>query len=215
MTKKQVFLCKTNDDVVIYVDNDSFNFECGHYFSGLRLCGATWCGGSNYNTNYDNVRTPLSKGDYERLFEISKQLNDLGYGLDKNLEAQEQGRKLCAEAKAILNDKLDSETSKELWDEVVKEETEYLKDKYTLNDEDIETIFEYYGNDYRDREIICAVFDSAYDCGYEEAFSLGYIKHEDSVSEKYFDFEQFGQDLADNDENYLEISGGRIVYLAY
>lgn len=214
MTQKQVFLCKTSDDVVIYVSNDSFTFECGHYFAGLRLCGATWCGGSSYNTSYDNVRTPLSRGDYERLFEIDKQLNALGYGLDKKDEERAKGYELCAEAKAILNDKLDSENSMQLWEEVKQEEFEYLKEKYNFSDKDIEDIFENYGNDYRDREVICAVFDSVEDCGREEAYSLGYIKRGDTA-ENYFNFEDFGQDLVNESEAYLELDGGRVVYLAY
>ena len=86
-------------------------------------------------------------------------------------------------------------------------------DKYNLDEEDVEYIFDSYGLDYRDRGIVSYVFNDAYDLGYEEAYSLGYVKR-NSVSERYFDFEKFGEDLLE-EEQYLELNDGRCVYLNY
>lgn len=88
-------------------------------------------------------------------------------------------------------------------------------DEYNLDEEEVEKIFNEYYLEYRDRGIISCVFANAYDCGYEEAWGYGYIENGNTVQERYFDFEKFGQDLADEDERYLELDDGRIVVLNY
>ena len=88
-----------------------------------------------------------------------------------------------------------------------------LMDEYNLDEDDIETIFDNYGLDYRDRAVVGYVFKDAYDLGYEEAWSFGYIEH-NSLMERYFDFEKFGEDLLENEE-YMQLSDGRCVTLNY
>ena len=78
-----------------------------------------------------------------------------------------------------------------------------------------EKIFNEYYLDYRDRGIIGSVFSDSSDLGYEEAWSLGYIKNGDTISERYFDYDKFGEDLVNEDENYLELDDGRVVSLNY
>lgn len=111
--------------------------------------------------------------------------------------------------------KLVSEENKELFERVIEEEKQYLMDEYNLDENDIDTIFDNYGLDYRDRAVVGYVFENYYDLGYEEAWSLGYVKNDDSIVGRYFDFESFGEDLANNDENYCELADGRIVSLMY
>ena len=110
--------------------------------------------------------------------------------------------------------KLESEENKELFERVIEEEKEYLMDIYSLDEDDIDIIFDNYGLDYRDRAVVGYVFEDAYDLGYEEAYSLGYVNDTDSIASRYFDFEAFGEDLA-NDEYYCELEDGRIVSLMY
>ena len=74
--------------------------------------------------------------------------------------------------------------------------------------------FDEYYLDYRDRGIVGCVFDNTSDLGYEEAWQLGYIKNGDTIAERYFDYEKFGEDLLE-DENYFELSDGRVVTLNY
>ena len=111
-------------------------------------------------------------------------------------------------------DKLKSSEAKEFQQTIIESEIEYLKDEYSLSDEDIEKIFDEYYLDYRDRGIIGCVFNDSSDLGYEEAWQLGYIKNGDTISERYFDYEKFGEDLLE-DENYLELDDGRVVSLNY
>ena len=111
-------------------------------------------------------------------------------------------------------EKLESEENQALFEEVIEEEKEYLMDEYNLDEDDIETIFDNYGLDYRDRGVVGYVFKDAYDCGYEEAWSLGYVNNNDSIASRYFDFEAFGEDVAD-DECHCKLADGRIVSLNY
>lgn len=111
--------------------------------------------------------------------------------------------------------KLESNENKELFERVIEEEKEYLMDEYNLDDDDIDKIFDNYGLDYRDRAVVGYVFNDAYDLGYEEAWSFGYVdSNNDSIASRYFDYEAFGEDLA-NDEYHCELDDGRIVSLMY
>ena len=87
-------------------------------------------------------------------------------------------------------------------------------DEYSLDKTDVEKIFNEYGLDYRDRGIVSCIFNDTYDLGYEEAYSCGYLSNDNSVMERYFDFEKFGEDLLEN-ENYLQLDDNRVVVLNY
>ena len=87
-----------------------------------------------------------------------------------------------------------------------------MVDKYDISEEDVEEIFENYYLDYRDRSIIGCIYSNSSELGYDEAFNLGYIKSGDVISERYFDYEKFGEDLLE-EEQYMELSDGRVVYL--
>ena len=137
----------------------------------------------------------------------------MGYGIKKGDERYNKGIELAKSAQHIF-DKLKSSEAKEFQQTIIESEIEYLKDEYSLSDEDIEKIFDEYYLDYRDRGIVGCVFKDSSDLGYEEAWQLGYIKNGDTIAERYFDYEKFGEDLLE-DENYLELDDGRVVSLNY
>ena len=110
--------------------------------------------------------------------------------------------------------KLESKENENLFNEIIEEEKEYLMYEYNLDEDDIDRIFGNYGLDYRDRAVVGYVYDNTYDLGYNEAWSLGYVNNNDSIVERYFDFESFGEDLAD-EEYYCELVDGRVVSLMY
>lgn len=68
---------------------------------------------------------------------------------------------------------------------------------------------ELYPVDYQDRSIIGTVFEDSEELGREEAYSLGYVK-EGELTERYFDFEKFGEDLIE-EEMYQELESGKCV----
>lgn len=208
-----VFLYKIIDsddrDCVQYIDKKAMKFECGHYFSRVHLCGACFC--NDDWEDYDKIKTVLTRDEYERLIEFDRKIGELGFGITKGDERYRAGVALCESVQDIY-DKLNGEENEKLFAEVWEEEKEYLYDEYGLDEDNIEEIIGEYPLAYRDRAIIGCVYDDAYDCGEEEAINLGYVSYGDTSSPqyKYFDFEQFGNDLT-QDENYCELSDGRIV----
>lgn len=142
---------------------------------------------------------------------------DIGYENIKTILTEEEYKMLCNPVGQDFTEiikKLESQDNKELFDEIVEEEKEYLMEEYGFDEEDVEQIFDEYNLDYRDRGIVGCVFADTYDLGYEEADSLGYIDSRNSIVERYFDFEQFGEDLL-NEEQYMQLNDGRCVYLNY
>ena len=83
----------------------------------------------------------------------------------------------------------------DFFEDIQKSEMEYLKDKWSLDDSDIEQILDTYASDYGDRSIVSYVFEDSDELGYEEAWELGYIKNNDSISSRCFDYKRFGSDL--------------------
>ena len=147
------------------------------------------------------------------MIQYNNAVKDLGYGIKKGDERYNKGIELSKNIQYIF-DKLKSDEAIEFYNKIIESEIEYMQSEYNLSSEDIEVIFDNYGLDYRDRGIISWIADSAYNLGYEEAFSFGYIKNGDSILEKYFDYKQFGQDLLD-EERYIELNDGRVVCLNY
>ena len=70
---------------------------------------------------------------------------------------------------------------------MTEEEKEQLMWEYNLDEDDIETIVDKYYLDYRDSSIVGSIFKDYYDLGYEEAWALGYVNHDDSIVSRYFD----------------------------
>ena len=210
---KYVFLYKDNSDdrdCCAYVEVKPMRFECGHYFGSVILHGACYSG-HNF-ASYEDIETVLTEDEYNQLIKFNEEIKALGYGIAEGDKRYDKGVELCKSIQFVY-DKLLSKENEEFFAKIVEEEKEFLMDEYNLVEEDVECIFNHYGLDYRDRSIVSYVFEDAYDLGYEEAFSLGYIR-EDTFIERYFDFEKFGEDLLE-EEQYLELNDGRVVYLNY
>lgn len=212
---EMVFLYKDDSecrDCCAYIEATPSKFECGHYFSSVKINGA--CYTSSDFAEYKNIRTVLTESEYNQLLQFAENIKNLGYGITEGDERYTKGIELC-EAVQPIYDKLLSNENKIFFEEIQEEETEFLMDEYGFDLDDIKTIFDNYSLEYRDRAIVRCIYKDIYDLGEEEAYSLGFIKSggKDIVS-KYFDFEKFGKDLTDNEE-YCELSDGRVVGLCY
>lgn len=210
---KYIFLYKENTedrDSCAYVEASPMRWECNHYFGSVILHGA--CYSKHDFASYEDIKTVLTENEYNQLIRFNEEINTLGYGIVKGDERYNKGVELCKAIQPVY-DKLISVENEELFNEVIEEEKEYMMDEYGFDENDIEQIFDEYYLDYRDRGIVSCVFSDTYDLGYEEAYSLGYVER-NSVAERYFDFDQFGKDLLE-EEQYIELNDGRVVYLNY
>ena len=212
---KYIFLYKDNTedrDCCAYIETEPKRWECDHYFGSVILHGA--CYSKHDFADYGDIKTVLTEDEYNQLIKFSQDIKDLGYGITKGDERYNKGIELCRAIQPIY-DKLLSEENESLFNEIIEEEKEYLMDEYNLDESDIEYIFDNYYLGYRDRGIVGSVFDDAYDLGYETAWSLGYVNNDDSIMSRYFDFEKFGEDLVNDDKDYLQLNDGRCVFLNY
>ena len=142
------------------------------------------------------------------MFELNDELKALGYGIEKDSEKYQKGLEIIEKFENTIGKKLLSDENKKLFEKVVADEKEYVKNEYDLTDEEVDDIFDNYGLEYQDRAIIGTIFDDKFDMIEEEKFSLGYDK------QPYFDDESFGDDLL-NSGSYYELDNGRIVYYCY
>lgn len=183
--------------VFFFKENDTDDRDCVKYLhfgnSTPSVCGACFWGMWGEYPAYENVTTILTQDEYNAL------CHDKAADNDKPLSP--------------IFDKLRSEENDKLFEQVQQEEIEYLMGEYNLDEQEVLDIFNDYGEPYRDRAIVGYVYNDYYDLGYEMAWSCGYIENND-VTSRYFNFEEFGSDLAD-DYNYYELSDGRIVSLNY
>lgn len=196
---EKIFIYKeqnTNDrDCVKYIDNEK-NIKGDIWFTNVGLTGACFsCSLELDKIDFDNITTILTKEEFKLLDNFNRSI---------------RGSDLWESIIPIFK-KLRSKENQDLFEKVKLEEIEYLKDEYSLDDNDIETIFNNYYLDYRDRGIVSSVYKDIYDLGYESAWSFGTVNEE---SERYFDYEKFGEDLL-NGGDYVELEDGRIVYVNY
>lgn len=116
--------------------------------------------------------------------------------------------------KPIIN-KLKSDEAQEFFDRISSEEMEILKEEYELNDIDIKCILDEYPLDYKDRSIVCDVYNDMEDLGREEFWEWGYInRNNESLMDRYFDYETFGEDVVSEDECFIEITHNRAVKIS-
>lgn len=213
--KKYLFLYREKNsddrDCCAYIDAKNPRWECGHYFGGVTLHGACYSG--HPFLDYDEIETVLTKAEYEELIAYDRAINDLGYGIKKGDERYNKGLELSKGIQHIF-DKLSSNEAKKFQEHIIESEIEYLKDKYSLSDKDIEKIFDEYYLDYRDRGIVGCIYDNSSTLGYDEAYNLGYVTDRDSLVARYFDYEGFGWDLLE-EEDYIELDDGRVIALNY
>ena len=150
-------------------------------------------------------------------YSMSLKEEDAAYEDITTILTEEEYKMLCnPEGKDFTSiiEKLESEENEKLFEQIIEEEKEYLMDEYGFDEEDVEYIFDSYCLDYRDRGIVGCVFDDTYDLGYETAWNIGYVNNNDSIMNRYFDFEKFGEDLLE-EEGYVQLNDGRCVNLNY
>ena len=210
---EHVFLyrIKNSDDrdCCAYIDTNGPEFVCNHYFSGINICGSCYSGRDW--AAYDDIETILTRTEYNQLLKYKKELHELGYGITKGDSRYQKGIKIINKIEPIV-DKLKSDEAQEFFDRISSEEMEVLKEEYRLNDSDIECILYEYPLDYRDRSIVAAVYSDMDDLGREEAWQCGYINREnESLMDRYFDYEKFGEDVVSEDEFFIEITHNRAV----
>lgn len=212
----RVFLFKILDsddrDCCGYIDDDPLRWECNHYFGSVNIEGSCYCN-SNW-PKYEEIKTVLTEEEYAALIQFAVDIHGLGFGIKVGDERYEKGVQLCKEIQYVY-DRLNSEDNEALFEEVREEEIEWLMEEHSLDREDVEKIFDEYTLEYRDRSIVGCVFKDSAELGYEEAWQMGYIKNGDTIAEKYFDTDKFGEDLVAESESYLELDDGRVVTLNY
>ena len=162
----------------------------------------------------EDFRFQLTKDEYEEILTFNIFIKALGYGITKGDSRYRAGIKLIDSIKHIY-DKLKSDEAFAFFEDIQKSEMEYLKEEYNLSDRNIEEIFNEYAEDFRDRSIVSYIYDNSEEAGREEAWQLGYVKDDDSISSKYFDYKKFGEDLVEDDEYFMELCDGRVVRLSY
>ena len=154
------------------------------------------------------------KDEYEEIISFNIFIKALDYGITKGDSRYNAGIKLIDSIKHIY-DKLKSDEAIAFFEKIQKSEMKYLKTEYDLSDRDIEEILNEYTEDFRDRSIVSYVYDDSEEAGREEAWQLGYVKDDDPISSKYFDYKKFGEDLVNYDNYFMELWNGRVVNLSY
>lgn len=193
-------------DACAYLENKPSWFECGHYFGGPILHGSCYCNISW--KDYADIETILTEDEYATLRKIADEFGKLGFGIKPEDERYQKGLALTEEIKPIF-DKLNSEEACDFFQQIVADEKRIVMSEQGLTEDEVEEAFAEYPLDYQDRSIIGAVFENVEELGREEAYGLGYVE-EGEVSERYFDFEKFGEDLVEG-ESYQELTSGRYV----
>jgi len=159
---------------------------------------------------YNNIKTILSEDEFNQIKLFNKRITKLGNGITEGDDRYKLGIKYIIDIQPIF-DKLKSQENQILFDEVIKEEREYLKSEYNITDIDIDYIFDSYYLDYRDRAIISQIYKDAESAGRE------YLESTENIPkylEDYMDYEKFGRNLLE-DEDYLELEDDRVVHLNY
>lgn len=214
--RNYLFLYKENNtgdrDSVNYIDIEGLGkLELGHYFPRINLSGACFSKGLKYEEiDFDNIQTVLTQEDFKKLAKYSEKISDLGYGIKQGDERYFKGIELYKEIEGILN-KLTSVENEELFNKVVEQEKEIVKEQYDLDNEEVETIFEEYGLNYQDRGIVGHIFNDLEEASKEEADGMGYVNED---NERYFDYNAFGEDLL-MAEYVIELSSGKIAMMNY
>lgn len=210
--KKYTFLYRIKNcddrDACAYIENKTTLFSCGHYFSGINLHGACYCG--NDFMQYDEIETILSVEEYNELILIDKELSSLGYGIKIDDIRYKKGMELCERLKPIL-DKLNSQEATQFFEKIIEEEKEIAMDQYNLSKEEIDEVFDNYFLDYQDRSIIGAIYYNYEELGEEYADSIGLFNSCDYSIGRHFNYESFGQELCETGD-YYELPSGKIIY---
>ena len=215
MSTEKLFLFRDKEniqdrDACKYVEYETptQRFHCNHYFGCVNLTGPNFSIG-NFPT-YDEVDTFLSEDEYNKLIDFNKDIHELGYGITEGDERYQKGIELCKGIEPIF-DKLRSDEAMAFKDKIMESEHEMMKEEYNLSDDDVDTILYNYYLGYEDKGIVSYVYENHTELGERWADEIYNIDEKVSC---YFDYEQYGEDIAENEE-YVELSDGRIVDLVY
>lgn len=193
-------------DACAYISEIPSTFDCEHYFSGVMIQGACYCGGEF--ASYEDIETILTKIEYQKLIKFNEDIKKLGYGISKGDERYSKGIKLIKDIQPIY-DKLQSEKAEKFEESIMYNEKEIMMDMWNLSEDDIEEILDNYHLEYKDRSIIGYVYDDAEELAENEIKSCYDIPN---WLDNYIDYSQFGEDLLQNDDMYKELDDGRVVY---
>lgn len=193
-------------DCVNYIKRPKF--ECGHYFGCLNLQGACFSMSLKFPKN---IKTVLTKNEIMQLLNYNIEKEKLGCGIKKGSRKYKKGLKLLEEIEPIFL-KLESKENQKLFEEVEKEEREYLHEAEQLTDENIDEIFNQYYLEYRDRGCIGSTYDDKEELG-KEMLDVYYSELDDNIK-RHFDYESFADDLLSGD-SYIELDNGQCVSLNY
>lgn len=213
MNKIFLYRLKNTDDRdrCVYIDDENYEsrFHCNHYFGSIILCGP--CFSQHFFPAYEKVETVLSKSEYVKLININLAIRELGNGIKKDNPTYKKGLEICDELQVIF-EKLKSEKAKNFFNKIMASEKKFMKNEYSLSDDDINEIFENYHLPYRDRGIISYVYNNSTEVAKSIISDCYDIP---SNLEDYFDYKRFGIDLVDEDEHYHELPDGRVVEYNY
>jgi len=208
MSSAKIFLYKLKGeddrDNCVYIEYPSF--ECGHYFHVPSPCGPCFSGGEF--ADYKDIKTALTKEQYNQFLKLCDELNSFGYGLDKDEEKKAKAKEKADELYNFIQSNLcASEKADKFEKKIQKEEDEWLKEEYGFDDEDIEEIHDAYGLSYFDRGIVGCIYDSSYDVADRWVDECCQV---DDWIKNYIDYDRMGDNIV-SDGDYVELSDGRIV----
>lgn len=193
--KKYVFLFKEKEnddrDCVKYIEIDDLEKNHKDIINHFNIHGACFSKSLKADVSYDNIITILTENEYMALC---------------------NPQDMSDEMREFIIEKLRSEENKALFDEVQKEEIEYLMEEFDLTLDDVFAIFDEYYLDYRDRGIVGCVYIDSTELAYEEADDFMDIPERMKM---YFDYKKYGEDLVNDCEYFFELDDGRVVYLNY
>lgn len=193
-------------DACAYIDEIPSTFDCEHYFGGVAIQGACYCGGEF--ASYEDIETILTKQEYEKLLKFHADIKELGYGIERGDERYNKGLDLIDDIQPIY-DKLQSEEAEKFEEKIMDNEKEIMMDEWNLSEDDVEDILIDYSLDYKDRSIIGYVYDDVEELAeneLEQCFDVpDYLT-------SYIDYSRFGEDLLQDYDVYKELESGRVVH---
>lgn len=205
-----LFLYRLKDsedrDACAYIDEIPSRFECGHYFRGVGIHGA--CYSSGKFASYEDIKTILTKSEYEMLLKFNNDIKQLGYGIKEGDLRYIQGVNLIKDIQ-IIYDKLQSEEAEKFEKHIMDDEKEIMMDEWNLSEDDIEEILNDYSLGYKDRSIIGYVYDDLEELASNEIEQCCDVP---DFLTNYIDYSKFGEDLLQDGEIYKELENGRMVY---
>lgn len=163
----------------------------------MRICcdgkfnirGANFSMSLNGEFDYSEIETILTENQYNRLINPDK--NDC---MDDIVRA------------------LTSSEAEELFEQIVDDEKEIVKDGYGLSSDEVDKIFNEYSLPYQDHSIVWRIWNSIEELGRE------YIEGCYNVPkclDNYIDYESFGESLLDNCERYVDLGNGYVAEYVY